>query len=65
MTAIKKKPNHFDRSKTDANNTAQEIFEENDTGYIKYEQIDKCPLVDLATILSSKKIKTWCHFTYF
>ena len=62
MTAVKRKPNYFDKTKTDikvTNNTVLEILEENyvEFEYIKYEQIDECPLVDVATIFSSKKDK--------
>ena len=62
MTAVKRKPNYFDKTKADievTNNTVLEILEENDVEfeYIKYEQIDESPLVDVATILSSKKDK--------
>ena len=62
MTAVKRKPNYFDETKTDievTNNIMLKTLDENDVefGYIKYEQIDECPLVDVATILSSKKDK--------
>ena len=56
MTAVKGKPNYFDKTKTNieaTNNTTLEILEKNGVKFefIKYEQIDQCPLVDVATIL--------------
>ena len=57
----------FIRPKTEIevrNNTALEILEENNVEfeYIKYDQIDECPLVDVAPILSSKKDKDSVSF---
>ena len=62
MTAVKRKQSHFHKTKTDTevtNNTVLEILEENDFefAYIKYDQIGKCPLVDVAPILSYKKAR--------
>ena len=70
MTGVKSKRSYFDKIKTGievTRNTALEVLEENGVAfeYIKYEQTDECSLVDVATILSSKKdIKTRFHFIY-
>ena len=48
MRTVKRKPNYFDKTKTDIeikNNVALEILKENDVEleYNTYEQIDECP----------------------
>ena len=64
MATVKRKPNYFDKTKTDiegTNKTVLEIFEENDVEfeYNTQKQTGECSSVNVATILSYTKDKNW------